>query len=378
MRNKSIALLIVLAFTAACSKKTADSAVAADSAEASTTKGAFSVTPEQQSRIHLVVATQSSFQPSIEATGTVAFNGDHSTQVLSPVSGPVSQLFAQVGTSVARGTPLAAVSSPDFATAIAAYRKAQSSYRNLQRIADQDVQLFKTDAIAKRDVDAAQVEASAAASDRDAALEQLRALGVNPAAVADGSTNAISAVIRAPIEGVVVERNINPGQLLQAGSTPAFTIADLSTMWVLANVFEADLPSIRKGQLATVMSNGMPTPLSGRVDYVAALVDPASRATSVRITVPNHNQLLKKDMYVKVSINSNLTRSGILVPEAAVLRDEQNLPFVFVETGKGRYSRRSITLGAHVGSSYEIASGVTPGEKVVAEGALFLQFAESQ
>jgi cobalt-zinc-cadmium efflux system membrane fusion protein len=265
MRNKSAALLIVLASAAACSRKTADSAVAADSAAATTTKGAFSVTPEQQSRIHLVVATRTSFQPSIEATGTVAFNGDHSTQVLSPVSGPVSQLFAQVGASVSRGTPLASVASPDFAAAIATYRKAQASYRNLQRIADQDVQLFKTDAIAKRDVDAAQVEAAAAASDRDAALEQLRALGVNPSAVADGSTNAVSALIRAPIEGVVVERLINPGQLLQAGSTPAFTVADLSTMWVLANVFEADLPSIRKGQLATVTSGGMPA-LSGRVD----------------------------------------------------------------------------------------------------------------
>ncbi len=378
MRNKSAALLTLLAFTAACSKQTTDSAVAADSATATTTKGAFSVTAEQQSRIHLVVATKSSFQPSIEVTGTVAFNGDRSTQVLSPVSGPVSQLFAQVGTSVARGTPLAAVASPDFAAAIATYRKAQASYRNLQRIADQDVQLFKTDAIAKRDVDAAQVEASAAASDRDAALEQLRALGVNPAAVADGSTNAISAVIRAPIEGVVVERLINPGQLLQAGSTPAFTIADLSTMWVLANVFEADLPSVRKGQLATVTSTSMPAPLSGRVDYVAALVDPSSRATSVRITVPNHNQLLKKDMYVKVSINSDVTRIGILVPEASILRDEQNLPFVFVETGKGQYSRRSITLGAHVGSNYEVLTGITVGEKVVAEGALFLQFAGSQ
>jgi cobalt-zinc-cadmium efflux system membrane fusion protein len=378
MRNKSAALLIALAFAAACSKKTADSAVAADSASTTTAKGAFTVTPEQQSRIHLVVAAKSSFQPSIETTGTVAFNGDHSTQVLSPVSGPVTQLFAQVGTSVARGTPLAAVSSPDFAAAIATYRKAQASYRNLQRIADQDVQLFKTDAIAKRDVDAAQVDAAAAASDRDAALEQLRALGVNPSAVADGSTNAVSALIRAPIEGVVVERLINPGQLLQAGSTAAFTIADLSTMWVLANVFEADLPSIRKGQLATVTSSGLATPISGRVDYVAALVDPASRATAVRITVPNHNGMLKKDMYVKVSINSDVTRSGILVPDAAVLRDEQNLPFVFVETGKGEYSRRSITLGAHVGSSYEIASGVTPGERVVAEGALFLQFAESQ
>jgi RND family efflux transporter, MFP subunit len=377
MRNKSAALLILLATAAACSKKTADSAVAADSTEAKTPKGSFSLSAEQQSRIHLVVATKSFFQPSIEATGTVAFNGDRSTQVLSPVSGPVSRLFVEVGAPVSRGTPLAAVASPDFATAIASYRKAQATYRNLQKIADQDEQLFKTDAISRRDVEAAQVEAQGAAADRDAALEQLRALGVNPSAVADGSANAVTAMIRSPIEGVVVERNINPGQLLQAGSTPAFTIADLSSMWVLANVFEADLPNVRKGQLATVSSAAMPAPITGRVDYVAALVDPASRATSVRITVPNHGQL-KRDMYVRVSINSDLKRNGILVPEASVLRDEQNLPFVFVEAAPGHYSRRSVTLGAHVGSNYEIASGVTVGEKVVAEGALFLQFAESQ
>ena len=379
MRNKSACALIVLAVAAsACSKKATDSAIAADSSAASTAKGGFTLTAEQQSRIHLVVAAQTSFQPSIETTGTVAFNGDHSTPVLSPVSGPVSRLFVAVGAQVGRGTPLAAVASPDFAAAIANYRKTQATYRNLQRIADQDVQLFKTDAIAKRDVDAAQTEAAGALADRDAALEQLRSLGVDPSAVADGSSNAISALIRAPIAGVVVERTINPGQLLQAGSTPAFTIADLSSMWVLANVFEADLPSIRKGQLATVSSNSMPTPISGRVDYVAALVDPASRATSVRITVPNRGQLLKRDMYVRVTINSDLKRTGILVPAAAVLRDEQNLPFVFLESTKGVYVHRSITLGAHVGTSYEIASGIAPGEKVVAEGALFLQFAESQ
>ena len=370
-------MLLAIA-ASACSKKTADSAVAADSTEAKTPKGSFSLAPEQQSRIHLVVAAKSLFQPSIEATGTVAFNGDRSTQVLSPVSGPVSRLFVEVGASVARGAPLAAVASPDFANAIATYRKAQATYRNLQKIADQDEQLFKTDAIARRDVEAAQVEAQGAAADRDAALEQLRALGVNPSAVADGSVNNVTAMIRAPIEGVVVERNINPGQLLQAGSTPAFTIADLSSMWVLANVFEADLPNVRRGQSATISSSAMPAPISGRVDYVAALVDPSSRATSVRITVPNHGGMLKRDMYVRVSINSDVKRSGILIPEASVLRDEQNLPFVFVATAPGQYARRSITLGAHVGSNYEIASGVTVGEKVVAEGALFLQFAESQ
>jgi cobalt-zinc-cadmium efflux system membrane fusion protein len=378
MRNKSAAFFILLATAAACSKKTADSAVAADSTEAKSAKGSFTLAPEQQSRIHLVVATKSLFQPSIEATGTVAFNGDRSTQVLSPVSGPVSRLFVEVGAPVARGTPLASVASPDFAAAIATYRKAQATYRNLQKIADQDEQLFKTDAIARREVEAAQVEAQGAAADRDAALEQLRSLGVNPSAVADGSANNVTAMIRAPIEGVVVERSINPGQLLQAGSTPAFTIADLSTMWVIANVFEADLPNIRTGQSATVSSSAMATPITGRVDYVAALVDPASRATSVRISVPNRNHQLKRDMYVRVSINSDLKRSGILVPEAAVLRDEQNLPFVFVGTAPGQYSRRSITLGTHVGSNYEVVSGLTVGEKIVAEGALFLQFSGSQ
>lgn len=379
MRNRHAAVLIFLAVAAsACSKKTVDSAVAADSTEAKMAKGSFSLSPEQQSRIHLVVATKSLFQPSIEATGTVAFNGDRSTQVLSPVSGPVSRLFVEVGAPVGRGTPLAAVASPDFATAIATYRKAQATYRNLQKIADQDEQLFKTDAIARRDVDAAKVDAGGAAADRDAALEQLRALGVNPSAVADGSVNNVTAMIRSPIEGVVVERTINPGQLLQAGSTPAFTIADLSTMWVLANVFESDLPSVRRGQSATVSSSAMPTPITGRVDYVAALVDPASRATSVRISVPNRGNQLKRDMYVRVSINSDVKRSGILVPAASVLRDEQNLPFVFVETARGQYSRRSVTLGAQVGTDYAIASGVAVGEKVVAEGALFLQFAESQ
>jgi membrane fusion protein, heavy metal efflux system len=315
-------------------------------------------------------------------TGTVAFNGDKSTQVLSPVSGPVAQLLVQVGTRVVRGAPLATAASPDFATAVAAYRKAESTYRNLKRIADQDVQLFKTDAIARRDVEQAQTEADAASADRDAALEQMRSLGVDPRSVEQIRSNSavqnIPAVIRSPISGTVVERLITPGQLLQAGSTPAFTVADLSTVWVMANVFEGDLATVQRGQSATVRSSVSPDPFIGTVNYVSALVDPASRATSVRLLVPNRNDLLKRDMYVRVSIRSNVNRSGILVPAAAVQRDDENLPFVFVEVANGSYGRRRVTLGAHVGDSYQILSGLSSGERVVADGALFLQFAESQ
>src|SRR5512141_113098 len=268
MRNRTASLLILSFVAAGCSRKADDLASSAGSATTAQS-GGFTLTPAQREKIHIIVAAASQFQPSVEATGTVAFNGDRSTQVLAPISGPVTRLFAEVGTRVSRGTPLAAVSSPDFADAIAEYRKAQATYRNLQRIAEQDVELFKTDAISRREVEAAQTDAAGAAADRDAALEHIRSLGVDPATidrVRGGASVPAEALIRAPISGVVVERLINPGQLLQAGSTPAFTIADLSTVWVLANVFEADLPMVRRGQPATVASSAMPAPLQGRVD----------------------------------------------------------------------------------------------------------------
>jgi cobalt-zinc-cadmium efflux system membrane fusion protein len=374
MRNNRL-LISAIAVVAGCSK--GDASPNADTAKVVTTPasapGGFSITEAQRSKIHLVAVTPTTFEPSIETTGTVAFNGDRSTQVLSPVSGPVTRLYVEVGTAVSRGAPLAAVSSPDFAAAIAAYRKAEATYRNLQRIADQDEQLFKTDAIARRELEAAQTDAASAAADRDAAAEQLRSLGVNPSS---SSQAGVQAIVRAPISGVVVERLITPGQLLQAGATPAFTIADLSTVWINANVFEADLPNIRAGEAATIQTGSLTFP--GRVDYVAALVDPSSRATSVRIAAQNRGGMLKKDMYVRVTIHSNNKQSGIVVPGAAVLRDDENLPFVFVAAPDNTYNRRRITLGAHVGDGYQVQSGLNPGDKVVAEGALFLQFAESQ
>src|SRR6478672_9816048 len=267
MRNKTALAATVSTLLIACSKSDAPNKPDSTTAVATpTVNAAFTVTPAQQSRIKVVVATQSMFQPTIEVTGTVAFNGDRSTQVLSPVSGPVTSLLAQIGQHVGAGTALATVASPDFASAVAAYRKAESTYRNLQRIADQDVQLFKTDAIARRDVEQAQTDASAAAADRDAALQQVRSLAVDPRAIEQIRSNPnvqnIPAVIRSPISGTVVERLITPGQLLQAGSTPAFTIADLSTVWVNANVFESDLAIVRKGQLATVTSSVSPEPFT--------------------------------------------------------------------------------------------------------------------
>ena len=325
--------------------------------------------------VHTETVSAVSFQKTIDTTGTVAFNQNRSTQVLSPISGPVSRIIASVGARVSRGEALALVSSPDFATAVSALRKSEATARNARRIADLDAQLFKNDAIARRDYEQAQTDAINAEADRDTAIQQLRSLGVDDRTIADIRESRpvpnLGGVIRSPINGTVVEKLITPGQLLQS-TTPCFTVADLSDVWVMANVFEADLGSVHLGDTADVITGSGQT-LSGRVDYIAAIVDPNTRAVSVRLDVPNPGEVLKRDFYVHVRLHSRLPAQGILVPVSAVLRDDQNLPFVFVTKPDGSFERRRIDLGSRVGDRQEVRAGLTPGESIVVEGGLFLQ-----
>jgi len=362
----------------------AESAAAAAPAGDTGAARAVTVPSEQLERLHVEPVTQTSFRPTIQVTGTAQFNADVSTQVIPPISGPVMRILADVGAEVHRGQALALVSSPDFATTIADFRKAQAAYVQAKRVADQDEQLWKNDAIAKRDLEQAETDAAAAAADRDAALQQLRALGVDETSIValrDGKdVPELQGAIRAPIDGTVVERLINPGQLLQAGSTPAFTVANLATMWVQANVFESDLASVQIGDRAEVTTTASPTPFVGKVTYIAALVDPATKATAVRVLVPNTRRLLKKDMYVQVAIHGSRERNGLLIPVTSVLRDDDNLPFVFVQsaTGANTFGRRQITIGSRVGDRYEVTAGLEAGERIISEGALFVQFAQTQ
>lgn len=371
--------------SATSGKGSTAAAAAAVPSDTSATAGTVIVPAEQLSRLHVETVAASNYRPTIQATGTVQFDADVSTQVLAPISGPVTRILAEPGASVRAGQALALVSSPDFATTVADFRKAQASWVQAKRVSDLDEQLWKNDAIAKRDLEQAQTDLVAAAADRDAALQQLTALGVDQGsieALREGKdVPTLQAAIRAPIEGTVVERLISPGLLLQAGSTPAFTVANLATMWVQTNVFESDLSAVQNGDRAEVTTTASPTPVVGRVTYIAALVDPATKATAVRVVVPNMRRLLKKDMYVQVAIHASRERNGILIPVTAVLRDDDNLPFVFVEaksaTGTS-FARRPITIGTRVGDQYEVRSGINAGERIISEGALFVQFAQTQ
>jgi cobalt-zinc-cadmium efflux system membrane fusion protein len=376
-----VARAALLAFLTACAAEKPDKPAADSSATAANVPKNITLTADQRQRIQLVTIQPVSFRPVVEATGNIAFNGDRSTQVLSPVSGPATRVVVNPGAVVTRGQPLAYVSSPDFASAVADYRKAQTAFRNAKRIADRDSALFKNDALARADLEQAQADLAAAEADLEAAVQNMRALGVEESqieAIQQGRTAPIQAIIRAPIAGTVVEKLIADGQLLAAGSTPCFTIADLSTMWIMANVFANDLRDVSAGQPVDIITDISQAPIPGRVDYIAALADPGTKAVSVRIVASNKDQLLRRDMFVRVQIKSGHEHRGILVPVSSVLRDDQNLPYVFVSAGQNSYARRRIDLGTRVGDKYEITSGLNAGDQVVADGALFLQFAESQ
>jgi cobalt-zinc-cadmium efflux system membrane fusion protein len=377
------ALCLAALAAAACSSKarTSGGTSAADSV-ADPKRAPMVLTADEREHLKIVPVATVTYRPTVQATGTVAFDGDLSTSVLAPISGPVVRVLAEVGTVVKKGDPLAILSSPDFAAAVADYRKAQAAAVQTQKVAELNAELFKADGIARRDYEQSVVDAESAAADRDAALQQLKALGVDSATIAglkEGKQSGpLQAYIRSPLDGTVVEKLINPGQLLEAGATPCFTVADLSRMWVLANVFESDLALVARGDHAQITGAALPQPINGVADYVAALVDPNTRATTVRIDAPNPGRVLRKDMYVQVAIQSRRTVTGVLVPVSAVLRDDDNLPFVFVEGPPGSFSRRAITLGNRVGDRYDVREGLKDGERVIAEGGLFLEFAQNQ
>lgn len=376
----SAALVVAAAVAGACSSNAASKPADTTSVNPNAPHN-FTVTEAQRQRLHIVTVQPTAFRPAVQATGNVAFNGDRSTQVLSPVSGPATKVLVSPGAVVKRGEPLATVSSPDFASAVADYRKAQASYRNAKRVAERDSALFKNDALARSEWEQAQTDLASADADVEAAIQNMRALGVEDsqiAAVREGRAAAIAAIIRSPIDGTVVEKLIADGQLLQAGTTACFTVADLSTMWVMTNVYANDLRDVAVGESANIITDVTATPIAGRVDYVAALVDPGTKAVSVRVVAGNNNHVLRKDMFVRVEIKSRLEHRGILVPVSAVMRDEENLPFLFVAATNGTFARRRIDLGTRVGDEYEITAGLKPGDQVVADGALFLEFAESQ
>lgn len=376
MLSRIASAALVLALVPACSSSPDDNSYAAPAV------ANVRLTKAQRSHIQLYAVVPIGYRQTVEAPGTVDFDNDQATAVVSPFSGPVTRIFVAQGQQVAKGQPLALVESADYATAIGAYRKAVVTAANARRVAGVDRDLAAHNGISEREAAQAQTDAANAEADRVAALQALISMGVDRGtiarALAGNPTAGTAGVIRAPVAGVVVDKQVTPGQLLQAGSSTAFTVANLSQVWVLAQIAATDLPQIGAGELARIDPRNGTGPFHGTVQNVSASVDPNTRAVVARIVAPNPGDLLKKQMFVDVSIESGRVSTGLLVPVSAVLRDDENLPFVYLALPDGSFARRHVTLGYRDSQNYDVTSGLESGDKVVVNGALFLQFMQSQ
>jgi RND family efflux transporter MFP subunit len=181
----------------------------------------------------------------------------------------------------------------------------------------------------------------------------------------------------APVTGEIVERLVGPGQLLVGGTTQCFTISNTNTVWVLVNVFQSDLPFVHIGDTVEINTESYPDLFHGKISYIAPALDPTTRTLQARIVTQNPGKKLKRDMFVTTLVGAGAIPDAITVPDAAVLRDTENQPFVYVQTNANQFARRVVTLGSSSKGRTQITSGLKEGEHVVGDGSLFLQFKNS-
>jgi cobalt-zinc-cadmium efflux system membrane fusion protein len=341
------------------------------------TPGLFTIPQDQMSHVQVVTVQPSKITRTLRLTGAVAYNAFNTTPVITQVGGPVAKILVVPGDRVKRGQPLLEVSSPDYSLLLASYLKARDVFRvtdkNYQRAQD----LFAHHAIADRDLLQAESDRIQAQADLSAAEQGMKILGIPKPEDLEKSPISAQIPLLAPIGGEVVERLVSPGQVLQAGTTQAFTISDVSTVWVLANIYQGDLAYVKVGDRVNISTDSYPDKFSGKISFISPALDPTTRTLQARIVVDNPGGKLKKDMYCVATVTAGVIPNAIAVPDAAVLRDDENQPFVYVATSSNQFGRRQVEIGQSENSETQILKGLSPGEKVVGNGSLFLQFANS-
>jgi len=302
--------------------------------------------------------------------GRLVWNEDKTVRVASPFAGRVMEILVQPGATVKAGQPLAMLTSPDFGSAQADARKASADSAVASKALARQRELYEAGVIAQKDLEQAQADNARAAADQQRTQAALRMYG---ASGSDGVNQRFA--LRSPIDGLVVERNINPGMELrpdQPPTAPLYLITDPTTLWAQLDAAEADLGHFRPGVTVQLASAAYPgETFTGTVVKIADYVDPSSRSVKVRLSVPNADRRLKAEMFVTAKMQA-ASFQGISVPSKAVfLADNKN--YVFVRTTPNRFERREVKLGVTIPGTTEVVEGLKEGDVVITDGNLYLQ-----
>lgn len=318
-----------------------------------------------------VGAEQPAFVP---LTGRLVWDEDVTVRVFTPFAGIVRKLFVDVNQPVTNGMPLAEIQSPDFAQAQADARKAASDFRrtgqNLTRVRD----LFEHGAAPRKDVESAEADYAGAQAEKDRAETRLAIYGAQASSVQ-------GFLLPSPLNGILVERNVTPGQEVRPDqmlanmpqfTAPLFVVTDPTRLWVWLDVTEMHLPLVHKGMELTVRSKAFPgQTFHGRLDLIGDSLDPTTRSVRARGTVENEGNLLKAELYVTVEIPDAVPLSLQVPSKAVFLRENQY--YVFLEDGPGHYLRHAVKVGSEREGRVAILDGLKAGQRVVTEGCLLLQ-----
>jgi cobalt-zinc-cadmium efflux system membrane fusion protein len=337
----------------------------------------FAIPQNQMSHVQVVTVQPTTLTRSLRLTGAVAYNNFRTTPVITPVSGPVSRVVVVPGEKVRKGQPMLYVASPDFSQLRTNYLKAKDAYSLAQKTNARSQDLYQHHAIAVKDLEQAESAEVQAGGDLASAEAALKVMGITDPDALVKAPPSFEVPVLAPIAGEVVEQLVSRGQLLQPGNSQCFTISDTSTVWVLVNVYQKDLPYVRAGDQVSIQTDTYPDVFHGRISYVAASLDPNTRTLQARIETANPGEKLKKDMYVTVTVEAGKIKNAIAVPDSAVLRDSENQPFVYTEVSSNQFGRRPVTLGESLQGQTQITAGLNPGDRLIGDGSLFLQFANS-
>ncbi|HLH55724.1 MAG TPA: efflux RND transporter periplasmic adaptor subunit [Verrucomicrobiae bacterium] len=322
--------------------------------------------------VDTVGAAQQSFVP---LTGRLVWDDDVTSRVFTPFAGIVRKLLVEVNQPVTNGMALAEVQSADFGQAQAEARKAESDFRRTEQNLNRMRELFDHGAAPRKDLESAEADFASSRAERERAVARLAIYGAVPT-----STNR-DFLLPSPLDGVLVERNVTPGQEIRPDqmlanvpqfTAPLFTISDPTRLWVWLDVTEAFLPLVHTGQELTIRSKAFPgQTFTGKLDLIGDSLDPTTRTVRARGTVDNRSRMLKAEQYVIVEI-PDANPTSLQIPSKAVfLRDNQY--YVFLETGDGRFQRQPVKVGSEREGKVAILEGLKEGQRLVTDGCLLLQ-----
>ena len=345
-------------------------------AHPTSTDNSLHLTPSQLSTLTVNTVARVGFRTEEVADGRIALNSDTATQVFSPYSGRVIRVIAGIGQHVKKGAPLFSIDASEFAQTQSDLLNANTQLK-LARIAEERRHAaFESKGGSQQDWQQAQADLAAAQTSLDSVRNRLRIFGQTDeqiAALERVKTPSPVTVVTAPIDGVVTDRQVGPGQYLQSGNaTPVFTIGDLASVWLVADVREVDAPLVEVGQEIEVRVLALPGKVfRARLTSVGSAVDPVTRRVPVRATIENTDNKLKPQMFATFSIITSGESDALAVPEEAVVR-EGEAARVWVVQGGTDLALRQIHTGRISNGMVEVLDGLKPGDKVVTRGSLFI------